>query len=62
MVEAFMERAIRLPPGRLMLQFRLWITATVLHALGIDPSMTVSDRLGRPIQLCDGNVIRGVFG
>ena len=36
--------------------------ATVLHALGIDPSMTVSDRLGRPIQLCDGNVIRGVFG
>lgn len=36
--------------------------ATVLHALGIDPLTSVTDRLGRPIPLCDGKVVSGVFG
>lgn len=36
--------------------------ATVLHALGIDPHTMVPDKLGRPIAVNEGKVIRGVFG
>ncbi|MDX1962060.1 MAG: DUF1501 domain-containing protein [Pirellulales bacterium] len=36
--------------------------ATVLHLLGIDPMTLVNDRLGRPLQLCEGRVVRGVLG
>jgi hypothetical protein len=31
--------------------------ATVFHALGIPPITTIVNRLGRPIELCDGKPI-----
>ena len=35
--------------------------ATVYHALGIDPTTELQDRLARPIQLCKGEVIAPLF-
>ena len=37
------------------------IGATVYAALGIDPHAEVADRLGRPVQLNRGQVIRPLF-
>ncbi|WP_240911468.1 DUF1501 domain-containing protein [Paludisphaera soli] len=36
--------------------------ATLYHALGVDPTSELRDRLGRPIQLCDGQPIGALFG
>ena len=35
--------------------------ATVYNALGIDPASEIHDRLGRPVQLNRGHVIRGLY-
>ncbi len=35
--------------------------ATVYHALGIPPDSTVTDRLGRPIAVCQGRVIHELW-
>jgi hypothetical protein len=37
------------------------IGATVYHVLGVDPDAEVRDRLGRPVQLNRGQVIRPLF-
>jgi uncharacterized protein (DUF1501 family) len=38
------------------------LAATVYHCLGVDPRMEIHDRLGRPLTLCDGEVIRPILG
>lgn len=37
------------------------LTATIYHALGIDPEMMLRDREGRPIRLTEGDPLRGLF-
>jgi uncharacterized protein (DUF1501 family) len=37
------------------------LAATVYHALGIDPSTELTDRLGRPIRLSTGSVIEPLY-
>ena len=37
------------------------LAATVYHCLGVDPRTEITDRLGRPLTLCDGEVIRGIL-
>jgi hypothetical protein len=37
------------------------LTATIYHLLGIDPRLELRDRLGRPMTLCEGNVIEGIL-
>ncbi|MDZ4781403.1 MAG: DUF1501 domain-containing protein [Planctomycetia bacterium] len=37
------------------------LTATVLHALGIDPQHLIHDLQGRPHKLSDGRVVRELF-
>ncbi|MCU0704222.1 MAG: DUF1501 domain-containing protein [Fimbriiglobus sp.] len=37
------------------------LTATVYHALGVDPETTVNDRLGRPLALTEGTPLQGLF-
>lgn len=37
------------------------LTATIYHLLGIDPRMEIHDRLGRPLTLCDGQIIRPIL-
>ena len=36
--------------------------ATLFHALGVAPQMTVPDRVGRPIRVCEGTPITQLFG
>jgi hypothetical protein len=38
------------------------ITATIYHALGIDPHAEIHDRLGRPIPATQGEPVRELFG
>lgn len=38
------------------------LAATVYHCLGVDPHTQIRDRLGRPLTLCEGEVIQGVLG
>ena len=38
------------------------LTATMYHALGIDPQQLVTDRLGRELTLTEGTPVRGLFG
>jgi uncharacterized protein (DUF1501 family) len=38
------------------------LTATVYHALGVDPHQTVTDNLGRPLTLTEGTPLRPLFG
>jgi uncharacterized protein (DUF1501 family) len=38
------------------------LTATVYHALGMDPETVVTDRLGRPLTLTEGEPLRELFG
>ncbi len=38
------------------------LTATVYHALGVDPGQTVTDPLGRPVALTEGTPLRSLFG
>ena len=35
--------------------------ATILHALGIDPATVVTDAIGRPLQINNGNAVTGLF-
>jgi Protein of unknown function (DUF1501) len=37
------------------------IVATIYHCLGIDSETEISDHLGRPIKLCQGDVIQSLF-
>lgn len=38
------------------------ITATIYHALGIDPGSTITDRLDRTIALTEGKPLKDLFG
>jgi hypothetical protein len=38
------------------------LTATIYHALGVDPAREVTDRLGRPLPLTDGRPLTALFG
>jgi hypothetical protein len=38
------------------------LTATIYHALGIDPATTVTDRLGRAASLTEGSPLKSLFG
>jgi hypothetical protein len=38
------------------------LTATIYHALGIDPAQEVRDRLGRPLPLTEGQPVTDLFG
>jgi uncharacterized protein (DUF1501 family) len=38
------------------------LAATVYHCLGVDPRLEIRDRLGRPLVLCDGQVLDAVLG
>ena len=37
------------------------LTATIFHLLGVDPRLEIHDRLGRPLTLCDGQVIEAIL-
>lgn len=37
------------------------IAATVYHCLGVDPHMSVYDKLNRPMSLCEGEPIRSIL-
>jgi hypothetical protein len=37
------------------------LAATVYKALGVDPATEVRDRLGRPLQVCTGDVIEPLY-
>ena len=37
------------------------IVATVYHCLGVDPQMTIRDKLNRPMALCEGEPIRAIL-
>src|SRR5262249_39921630 len=37
------------------------LAATVYHLLGVDPRLELTDRLGRPLVLCDGSPIRAIL-
>jgi hypothetical protein len=37
------------------------LAATIYHCLGVDPRMEVRDRLGRPVTLCEGQVIEALL-
>ena len=38
------------------------LAATVYHLLGVDPRTEIHDRLGKPMTLCEGQVVQGVVG
>lgn len=38
------------------------LTATIYHCLGVDPRLEIRDRLGRPLTLCEGQVIEAILG
>lgn len=37
------------------------LAATIYHLLGVDPRTEIHDRLGRPLTLCDGQVIDAIL-
>jgi arylsulfatase A-like enzyme len=37
------------------------LAATIYHQLGVDPHSLIHDRLGRPVTLCEGNVLRSLL-
>jgi hypothetical protein len=37
------------------------LVATILHLLGVDPGLEVQDRGGRPLRVCQGEVVRGLL-
>jgi hypothetical protein len=37
------------------------LAATIFHCLGISPSAEIRDPLGRPVTICQGEVIRNLF-
>ena len=36
------------------------LTATILHALGIDPASEIRDAQGRPLPASRGDVVKGI--
>ena len=36
--------------------------ATIYHALGVDPSLMLPDRFGRPLRICEGEPLTALFG
>jgi hypothetical protein len=38
------------------------LAATIYHLLGVDPRTELRDRLGRPLTLCEGQVLTGLLG
>jgi hypothetical protein len=38
------------------------LAATIYHLLGVDPRTELRDRLGRPMTLCEGQVVEGIVG
>lgn len=38
------------------------LTATIYHALGIDPEAPITDRLGRELLLTEGKPLKNLFG
>ncbi|MCI0642322.1 MAG: DUF1501 domain-containing protein [Gemmataceae bacterium] len=38
------------------------LATTIYHLLGVPPDTEIRDRLGRPVTLCDGNVIEAILG
>lgn len=37
------------------------LAATIYHQLGVDPHSLIHDRLGRPVTLCEGTVLRSLL-
>ena len=37
------------------------LAATIYHLLGVDPRMEIHDRFGRPMALCEGQVLREII-
>jgi hypothetical protein len=37
------------------------LAATIYRLLGVDPRMEIRDRLGRPLTLCDGQVVDAIL-
>jgi uncharacterized protein (DUF1501 family) len=37
------------------------LVATIYHCLGVDPRMQIRDRLGRPVTLCEGQVVDAIL-
>jgi uncharacterized protein (DUF1501 family) len=37
------------------------LAATIYHCLGVNPRLEIHDRLGRPLTLCDGQVIQAIL-
>lgn len=37
------------------------LAATIYHLLGVDPRLELTDRLGRPLVLCDGSPIQAIL-
>ena len=38
------------------------VTATVFHALGLDPATEIRDQLGRPLPISAGSPVTALFG
>jgi hypothetical protein len=38
------------------------VTATVFHALGLDPATEIRDQLGRPTPISAGQPVKALFG
>jgi uncharacterized protein (DUF1501 family) len=38
------------------------LAATIYHCLGVNPRLLIRDRLGRPLTLCEGEVVRALLG
>ncbi|MBW3543124.1 MAG: DUF1501 domain-containing protein, partial [Planctomycetes bacterium] len=38
------------------------LVATVYHALGVPPELTFRDNQGRPLVICPGRPVMGLFG
>ena len=38
------------------------VVATIYHCLGVDPRTTISDRLNRPVSICEGQPIAEILG
>ena len=37
------------------------LAATIYHLLGVDPRTEIRDRFGRPLTLCDGQVLNAIL-
>jgi uncharacterized protein (DUF1501 family) len=37
------------------------LLATIYHAMGVQPDAELTDREGRPVRICDGRPVLGLF-